>query len=174
MTIFRRALVLGAVSVLVALGGCGRNDGKAGKTVERPGAPPVIFAKDDDPKMLAAMEKARSTSANFIAALANPKRQQSGFSVKVPIKDGEQVEHMWLSPVCFVDNQFVGKINNHPVKVMNVKLGDEVKYSKDEISDWMYVEGRKLVGGYTIRVLRDGMSAKEREDFERNIGLVID
>jgi uncharacterized protein YegJ (DUF2314 family) len=38
----------------------------------------------------------------------------------------------------------------------------------------MYVENNKLVGGYTIRVLRDGLSASERADFDKEFPFKID
>src|ERR1043166_4775054 len=118
-----------ALTIYLASGvlcGCGRNDGQPGTTIERPGKVPVIYVEDDDPKMRTAMEKARNTSDKFVAAMNNPKPQQSGFAVKVPIKDGAQVEHMWISPVRFAKDQFLGTINDAPLKVKTVKLGAEV------------------------------------------------
>ena len=153
--------------------GCGGNQ-KKGVTVARPGLVPVINVEDDDPKMLAAINKARATTPEFIAALKNPKPGQSGFGVKIPVKDGTQVEHMWMSPVRIVDGQFSGAINNEPLNVKTVKLGDEVKIAPNEISDWMYVEGGKLIGGYTIRMIRDNMPPGERQKFDRSTGLIID
>jgi len=35
------------------------------------------------------------------------------------------------------------------------------------ISDWMYKKGGNLVGGNTIRAVRDGLSAGEREAFDK-------
>ncbi len=81
---------------------------------------------------------------------------------------------MWVSPVLFANDQFVGTLNNQPLKVTTLKLGDEVKVGKADISDWMYVEGGKLIGGYTIRILRDNMSEIERNKFDQKLGLLID
>jgi len=150
------------------------NSPKPGTTVERPGLAPVTYVKDDDPRMVAAIEKARNTTDQFIATLKNPKAMQSGFGVKVPLKYANQFEHMWVSPVLFANDQFVGTLNNQPLKVTTLKLGDEVKVGKADISDWMYVEGGKLIGGYTIRILRDNMSEIERNKFDQKLGLLID
>jgi uncharacterized protein YegJ (DUF2314 family) len=49
-----------------------------------------------------------------------------------------------------------------------------VKTAKNEISDWMYVENKKLIGGYTIRVLRDNMPPEERREFERSVPFTLD
>jgi uncharacterized protein YegJ (DUF2314 family) len=39
-----------------------------------------------------------------------------------------------------------------------------------EISDWKFIDGKRLVGGYTIRYFYERMSPKEREDFLKEAG----
>jgi uncharacterized protein YegJ (DUF2314 family) len=51
-----------------------------------------------------------------------------------------------------------------------VKVGDTVQISNDNISDWMYVDGIKLRGGYTIRLLRKRMTETERKQFDAENG----
>jgi uncharacterized protein YegJ (DUF2314 family) len=58
---------------------------------------------------------------------------------------------MWLTPVSFDGTTFHGTVNNEPEKVKTVRMGQKVTVAPSEISDWMYVENRKLVGGYTLR-----------------------
>ena len=81
----------------------------------------------NDPRMNAAMEKARSTCKEFTAALANKKPGQGGYSVKVAVKDGEQVEHMWLSDVQFDGTKFTGRIGNAPEMVKTVGIGTRLR-----------------------------------------------
>jgi len=169
--------VIGVATVLLTTAvvvGCGSDERRPGNTVEREGQPPVTYVEDDDPKMVAAIEKARSTVDQFITALNNPKQSQSAFSVKLLVKDGDHKEHMWILPVRYKDGKFHGTINNEPDKVTTVKIGDEVDVARDQISDWMYVENRKLKGGYTLRVLRDSVSEKERQDFDRSVPFTIE
>ena len=90
------------------------------------------------------------------------------------VKDGEHVEHMWILPVRYESGKFYGTINNEPDQVKTVKAGDEVNVAKSEISDWMYVDTGKLKGGYTLRVLRDNMSDKEREEFDGSVPFTIE
>ena len=80
--------------------------------------------------------------------------------------DGEQVEHIWLSNPSFDGTRFSGRVDNEPVDVKNVKMGQTVTAAKDEVSDWFYVENGKLIGGYTIRVLYSRMSSAEKKDFD--------
>lgn len=134
----------------------------------------VTYIKDDDPKMNAAMEKARSTVQTFITALKAPKAGQTGFAIKKRFKDGDKGEHMWVSPVIFDGANFKGKINNDPQIVTNVKNGQAVTIAPDEISDWMFIDGRKLVGGETLRVLRDTLPVEERAAFDKSVPFVIE
>lgn len=158
-----RSIRLATMVVVSACLGCGRSD-----------RAPVTYVADDDPKMLAAMKKAQESTDEFIAALNSPSANQKMFSVKMPVTDGETTEHMWVMPVRFEGGSFSGKINNQPDKIKGVKLGQTVQVAKDEISDWMYVEGRKLVGGFTLRVLRDQMPESERADFDKSVPFVIE
>jgi uncharacterized protein YegJ (DUF2314 family) len=156
-------LVLGALIVL----GCGTRGAR-----EREDK--VVHVAEDDPKMNAAIDKARQTVDTFIQALKKPKRSQTAFSVKKAVTDGKQVEHMWLTDVRFDGTQFHGVINNDPNDVKNVKLGDKASVEKTQISDWMFVEDGKLIGGYTIRVLREGLTAKERKELDESLPFKIE
>jgi uncharacterized protein YegJ (DUF2314 family) len=134
----------------------------------------VTIVPDDDPRMNAAIDKARANVQNFIASLKSPKRGQSGFAIKVPFSDGANTEHFWLTPVTFDGASFTGTVDNEPELVNNVKMGQTVTVTPDKISDWMYVENHKLVGGETLRVLRDAMPADERADFDKSVPFTID
>ncbi len=134
----------------------------------------MTIVPDDDPQMNAAIQKARAGVDAFIAALKSPKATQSGFSIKFPFKDGKETEHIWLSPITFDGGKFHGVVNNDPELVKNVKLGQKVTALPNEISDWMYVENGKLVGGETLRVLRAKMSESERAEFDKSVPFVIE
>ncbi|RYG02638.1 MAG: DUF2314 domain-containing protein, partial [Chitinophagaceae bacterium] len=45
---------------------------------------------------------------------------------------------------------------------------------RDFISDWMIIEGGRLVGGYTLRAIRDGIPDADKEAFDQSIGMYID
>lgn len=156
---------LGLVAlVALALAGCGK---------KHP-ADKVTYVADDDPRMNAAMDKARSTVRTFTAALQSPKAGQSAFSIKMEFTDGGNTEHMWLTPVTYDGTKFTGTVNNEPEKVKSVKMGQEVTVASDKISDWMYIENRKLVGGETLRVLRDALTPAERADFDKSVPFVVE
>lgn len=157
----RRIALVGA---LVLAAGCGR---------KHP-ADRITYVAEDDPRMTAAVAKARASTDKFVAALRSPKPGQTAFSVKAPFTDGGETEHMWLTPVTFDGKAFQGTVNNEPAKVHTVKLGQRVTVEAGKISDWMYLEKGKLVGGHTLRVLRDTMPAAERAEFDKTVPFVID
>jgi uncharacterized protein YegJ (DUF2314 family) len=147
------------------VGGCSRSS---------PSGLPVTYVDDDDPQMKAAIEKARATLPDFVRALQSPKPSQRGFSIKTPITDGTHTEHMWLQPVTFDGKQYRGTVDNQPEKVTGVKLGSIRSIDPHQVTDWMYIDNGKLVGGYTIRVVREKLGPKERDDFDKNAPFVLD
>ncbi len=167
----RSFLALGCVAL--ALAGCGSSQ-REGDVVKRDGEPDIVRVSDEDAEMNKAVQMARSTAEKFIASLKAPSAKQTGFSVKKPFREGGKVEHIWLSDVSVDNSNFKGLVGNDPIDVKNIKLGDPATVAKDEISDWMYIEDGKLVGGYTIRVLYSRMSPEEKKDFSANLGFIID
>jgi uncharacterized protein YegJ (DUF2314 family) len=134
----------------------------------------MTYVAPDDPAMTKAIEEARSTLGKFIAAVEAPTKNQSQFSIKTPFVDGAKSEHIWLLPVTYDGKQFHGVVNNEPQDVKNVKLGDKVIIQPADVSDWMYVDDGRLVGGYTLRVLRNTLSPTERAEFDKSLPFKID
>lgn len=158
---------LGLLSALLVIGaGCAQS--------KAPADDRVVNVAQDDARMNAAMDKARSTVNTFIAALKSPRSTQTAFSVKMRFNEGKKVEYMWLVPVTYDGKSFHGQVNNTPEKVTNVKLGQEVSLAPSEIADWMYVDNGTLVGGYTTRAVRDSMPPAERADFDKSLPFKVD
>ncbi|WP_020471816.1 YegJ family protein [Zavarzinella formosa] len=157
--------ILRIVLVLALIAGCGKKP---------PVDDPVTFVDSNDPKMNAAITKARASVNSFITALKSPKSGQSAFSIKMAFTEGDDSEQIWLTPVSYDGKNFQGTVNNTPVKVKKVRMGQKVTVSPSEISDWMYVENGKLVGGETLRVLRDGLTPAERKDFDKGMPFKIE
>ena len=114
-----------------------------------------------------AVLQARKTVGEFIAALKHPAAGQQDFEVKKPFIQNGQVEHIWLSDVQFVGNRLQGRVDNQSRKIQGLKLGQLVSVKPNEISDWLYVDNGKLVGGYTVRVHYNELSPTEKQEFDR-------
>lgn len=141
---------------------------------------PVVNVSQSDPEMTQAINRAQQKLDLFIAFLKVPMPGQIYFSVKARFDHPNGGEHMWLENITFdfEKEEFTGVLANEPIYVKNLKKGDVVHVSRRLISDWMIVEksseGYRLLGGYTLRVLRDRMSPEERANFDRRMGLIID
>jgi uncharacterized protein YegJ (DUF2314 family) len=138
---------------------------------KRPDEPDVINVENEDERMNWAMEKSRLTLHYFESCLTSPKEGQQYFSIKVKIEDGQIIEHIWLSdPVFDEEGNLFGTIGNTPIDVRNVKLGQKIGIDRDLVSDWMIVENGRLIGGYTIRVLRENLTGRALADFDKQLG----
>jgi len=134
--------------------------------IHREGEPACLQIAEENKAMDRAVETAQKTVKKFIAVLRSPKGNQGRFAVKKPIVEGDKVEHIWLTEVSFDGHLFHGKVDNEPVDIKGARLGQEVSVAANEISDWMYVEDGKLVGGYTIAAMLQHMTPAEKQQFE--------
>lgn len=118
----------------------------------------------DEKEMDAAIARARRETDAFLKVLAA--RDADSFSVKAPITDKNGTEHFWITDVTFENGVFTGRVGNEPGIVRNVSMGQEWKIKKEEISDWMFMRGDRIHGGYTIDPLLGGLE-KEKADAMR-------
>jgi uncharacterized protein YegJ (DUF2314 family) len=128
----------------------------------------------DHAAMHQAVIQARKTVRKFIVALKNPGSGQEDFEVKKPFIQAGQIEHIWLTDVQFVGNRFQGRVDNEPRKIKGLKLGQLVSVNPNEISDWLYIDNGKLVGGYTVRVRYNELTPQERQAFDRTANFKIE
>jgi uncharacterized protein YegJ (DUF2314 family) len=136
--------------------------------------PDVVYIQQDDEELIEAMEKAQQTLDDFIEVFENPTKKQDSFAIKIAIKDGDDVEHFWVEIFDFNGRQFKGYLSNEPAIVGTVQQGDKISTSKDKVEDWMYVEKGKLVGGYTIKILRKRLSPTERKQLDKAVPYMIE
>jgi len=168
MNFLRLVLIVGCCMNFAT--GCGRKavDQPA---VQRKDEPDVVNVDSDDVEMNTAISKARESTAEFLQILTSPKPNQTDFSAKRPYpkKSGSGGEHIWISDLTYDGKLLHGKVGDDPVDIANLKIGDEVSFPPAELTDWLYLEDGKIVGGYTIRVLRKRMSPQEGADFDSRL-----
>lgn len=142
---------------------------------EREGEPDMVYVPNEDQRMNWAIEKANLTLWYFEESLKTKQPYQNYFSVKVLITDGDEGEHIWLTDPHFDDEgNLFGTVGNEPVNIRSIKFNQKIGIKRDLISDWMIIENGRLIGGYTIRAIRDGVAEKEKAAFDNSIGLYID
>ncbi len=136
----------------------------------------IFYSKTDDPKMIRAYEEAQDNFKYFWRELSWEYRRivpaLDTACVKVAFsqdRDGDDeplVEHMWINEIEFDGHYVSGVLLNEPNELTNVEEGDFVKVPLTQISDWLFSTRGHTYGGYTIQVLRSGMSNAERKEHD--------
>ncbi|HPJ15757.1 MAG TPA: DUF2314 domain-containing protein [Spirochaetota bacterium] len=133
----------------------------------------IVSVQSDDQEMNQIIKNARDTTDQFLKAMKNPADDESNFIVKYPFKTDEgselEIEHMWITDITIENNIYYGILNNEPVYIKDLKLGDKVKFDIKMISDWMYYKGDKIIGGKSVKYLlekSDNLSDSEKQYLE--------
>ncbi|RSK32395.1 YegJ family protein [Hymenobacter metallilatus] len=153
------------------LGSCQSADKKPGwNAVKR-----MYFAPSDDAEMTVALYDSRKTVDQFIVALTSGDTAAYNFGIKAafPTSDGTN-EHIWLTDIQVKGDSLLGTIDNEPEFTTVVKFGQQVAVHKDSITDWNYTRNGKLVGGYSIRVVRSRLNPEEQKQFDQQLKMVIE
>lgn len=146
----------------------------AGRANKTPGPPGYTSVNDNDRAIERAVRNAHRSLGFFTAALNAKKPDDKSFEIKKAFVDGKTVEHLWIGNLTFDGKNFRGRINNKPLDVSTVRLGQKVAVSPGEISDWMFVKHGKLIGGYTTRILYARLSPQDRAEFNKEADFKIE
>jgi uncharacterized protein YegJ (DUF2314 family) len=152
--------VLGVLlAVLILCGvGCGKSDDKPDT---------LVTGGYDQEEMDRAIARARAETDEFLKVLAAG--DADSFSVKAPITDANGTEHFWIANVRYENGVFIGLVGNDPGIVKNVTYGQEWRIKKADISDWMYVRGERIHGGYTIDPLLGTWDKVQADELRRKL-----
>lgn len=130
----------------------------------------VVLVERDDAGMAAAIAQARAKLDEFLAVAANPPAGTSDFKLKVAVRDGADTEHFWVTPFRVAGKGFKGTLANEPQLVSNVEAGEEIEFSRADVSDWGYTRNGRQVGSYTVCVLFEQMPKAQAEYYRKNHG----
>ena len=154
-----KRLILSFVIALMALG--------AAPALAQKGADPagdsIMGFAADDVEMNAAIEAARSTFPQFLAAFGRaPATERQYFMVKLGLTDGDgELEHIWVESLYFDGDQLMGHLANVPVHLPNMQQGSPVEVRSEQISDWSITRADGMYGNFTTRVMLERMPAQE-------------
>ena len=134
----------------------------------------MIDVASEDERMKWGIEKANHTLHHFEKCLSAPAPNQQYFSIKIRLEDQGKVEHLWLSEPSFdEEGNLFGVVSNEPIDVKTVKFNQKIGIDRGKVSDWMIIENGRLIGGYTIRAIRDGLSGDALKQFDMSLGLSL-
>ncbi len=110
--------------------------------------------------MNAAIEEARRRIPEFQRALDEDARRLipliEGSLVKGKFESAitHKIEHMWIEDAGFENDQVVGTLSSEPQSIPEYNKGDWVSVSLENITDWVYRQGGRTFGGFTVRVMQ--------------------
>lgn len=141
--------------------------GSAGGQGADPGDDKTVIFTSDDPEMAVATAQALASLDEFLALAEAPPSGTDRFKLKVEVRDGDISEHFWVIPFRRTETGFVGILANQPEAVRNVVLGQNIEFTRDDVSDWGYRRDGRQVGSFTVCVMFKKMS-KEEADYLRD------
>lgn len=113
----------------------------------------VVAVPTGDSAMAGAVAKANATLPRFYELMSA--KTLGDYLVKYPLEENGLVENIWVQLTDMNDNEFIGLLSNDPVQVKSKKMGDQVRFSKADLKDWMIKNDKEIYGGYTMRILLD-------------------
>lgn len=120
------------------------------------------------------VEKAQSQIAIFQQEL-KLKPETSIASVKIFVPDEkEKGAFIWLINPVFNLDSCVAEIVEIPHEFADLKPGDKLKFGKKDIQDWYILDSEgRMQGGYSLRYMRQRLSAKDQAEFDKYVGVKI-
>ncbi|BCU76696.1 hypothetical protein llg_14110 [Luteolibacter sp. LG18] len=116
--------------------------------------PPVIHVEDDDPLMVAAVAEARASFPDFRKRWLE-RDDGERFLVKGPVRSGNRQEYIWFSVTDLSEETAYGTLDNEPVDLGGLKLGDPVALDLSDLNDWALLpaDGTKPLGLHTVKAV---------------------
>lgn len=133
----------------------------------------VIEINERDPAMRVAFKQAQDTLDDFLKVAASHDPKYTNLSMRVAIREGKLKEFLWISPFEADGKGFKGRIDNAPTKLKRVQDGQEWRFQRKEVVDWMYIDASKrtMHGNRTTCVQLSKAPPAEVEQIKRSYGL---
>jgi uncharacterized protein YegJ (DUF2314 family) len=123
----------------------------------------LVPVRQDDGELADAIRAAKRSVGEFFAAFENPTPTQSGFQMKVAFEDRGDVEHIWLMNLDLGNELATGVVSNEP-RLASLSYRQRIWFDRKRVIDWMYLEDGRMVGGFTTKVMMQGLARRRRDD----------
>lgn len=115
---------------------------------------PTVKVAVGDPEVMASREKAQRTLSDFFAKTFPPAPGTSSHSVKIALRDGTTTEWVWVGQLRDTGSgRYAGTLGNRPVGVTGYREGQQVEFRREDVGDWLYRNGDRMAGGYSVCLL---------------------
>ena len=134
---------------------------------------PVVEIDERDPAMRAAFKAAQASLDDFLKVAASDDPKYTHVSMRVTIREGKRKEFIWITPFEADGKGFKGLVDNAPTLLKRVKDGQEWRFKRQDVVDWMYVDAstRVMHGNRTTCVQLAKAPPAEAEQIKRAYGL---
>jgi uncharacterized protein YegJ (DUF2314 family) len=135
---------------------------------------PEIEVEQSDKEIERIAENARCTLPTFFRNLARPESGANNFYIKYPlISDDGGVEpkvreQVWLGSIHLNGGVYYGRLAN-TTKLMESRKGGSIIIDTDKITDWMYIQDGKIIGGRSIKYLLEKIPEEKRKEEQKKI-----
>ncbi len=119
-----------------------------------------VPVRDENEEMTDAIREARESLKLFLRAFANPKPNQKDFQLKVSFEYQGECESVWVTDLDLNTKPATGSIASEP-RLRSLMPRQRVEFTRSMVTDWMYLEDGRLVGGFTTK-LEQRLQARRR------------
>jgi uncharacterized protein YegJ (DUF2314 family) len=138
----------------------------------------TVHVEHPDGELLLIAEEARRALPVFFRHLSRAEAGGESFAIKYPFKanDGSGIarEQVWLTGIHFKDGLYHGILASEPLHLDGMKRGSTVTFDVDEITDWMFVQDGKIVGGRSVKYLLEQIPDNQRTGEQRRLLQMFD
>jgi uncharacterized protein YegJ (DUF2314 family) len=137
---------------------------------------PAIEIEHSDKEIERIAENARRALPTFFRNLTRPEAGANNFFVKYPLTadDGNSTEQVWLGSIRVKDGICYGVLANATSLLNNKKKGGTIVIDTDKITDWMYIQDGKIIGGRSIKYLLEKIPEAQRSKDQKKILKMFD
>ncbi|QDU54670.1 DUF2314 domain-containing protein [Aeoliella mucimassa] len=133
---------------------------------------PLFMAmRSDDLELEATVEQARSSLPWFLAQFTSP-YEYGYYLIKTHIQDGDESAYVWTGLVDIKDDCLIVALFEIPSKFANLKSGQKLSITIEEVYDWSIHRNGTLIGGFSQRLQREHVPENERRQYDLYSGTI--
>lgn len=133
--------------------------------------PRFSLVRSSDPAYQQTIHDAQNSIDVFRSMLPADGTPRSQALVKVRLSVGDDSAFIWLNETALDGESFRATVFELPDSLSNYAPGDRLVIAADSVLDWMINEQGRLHGGYSLRYQRATLSQRDKEEFDRFIGV---
>jgi uncharacterized protein YegJ (DUF2314 family) len=131
-----------------------------------------VIARDDscaelnicerqNPAISAAVRQAQAGLTDFLKLAAAPPAGTRDSRVQVMVEDGYGIEAFWITHFRPLEQGYIGEVANEPRVVKSVSWGQQLRFTREQVTDWGYLRNGRQVGSFTVCALFKEMPAEQ-------------